>query len=141
MGSGGIVPCILNLSTRWRWSVSFTLPAALSRGSNSRYPLGRRLGGSQSRSGRGGEEKNSHHRPCRESNPGRPVHMSYPSHNRCVLQYEATFQRPSVHVPVRKDSDTNRATEPMPSVSLGSSVNLVTRQGAPRPGFDYRQGH
>jgi hypothetical protein len=34
-----------------------------------RYPLDRRLGGPQSRSGRGGEDKNS--QPCRESNPTR----------------------------------------------------------------------
>jgi hypothetical protein len=34
-------------------------PAALSPGESSRYPLDRRMGGPQSRSGRGGEEKNS----------------------------------------------------------------------------------
>jgi len=31
--------------------------------------LDRRLGGPQSRSGRGGEEKNFHHCPCRSSSP------------------------------------------------------------------------
>jgi hypothetical protein len=36
-----------------------------------RYPLDRRLGGAQSRSERGGEEKNFE--PCRESNPVRPA--------------------------------------------------------------------
>jgi hypothetical protein len=35
-------------------------PAALSRGKSPRYPLDRRLGGSQSRSGRCGEEKILH---------------------------------------------------------------------------------
>jgi hypothetical protein len=35
------------------------------------YPLDRRLGGPQSRSGRGGEEKNS--QPRRESNPRTPI--------------------------------------------------------------------
>jgi hypothetical protein len=34
-------------------------PAALPQGKSPRYPSDRRLGGSQSRSGRGGEEKNS----------------------------------------------------------------------------------
>jgi hypothetical protein len=34
-------------------------PAALLQGMTLRYPLDRRLGGPQSRSGRGGEEKNS----------------------------------------------------------------------------------
>jgi hypothetical protein len=56
-GSGGIVPRILDLGTRWReWSASRPLyPPAKSL----RCPLDRRLGGPQSRSGRGGEEKNS----------------------------------------------------------------------------------
>jgi hypothetical protein len=45
----------LDLATRWRWVVSFT-PRPL----YSQYPLGRRLGGPMSRSGRC---------PCRESNP------------------------------------------------------------------------
>jgi hypothetical protein len=37
--------------------------AALPQGKSPRYPLDRRLGGPQSRSGRGGEEKNSHPPP------------------------------------------------------------------------------
>jgi len=40
-------------------------PAALPRGKSPRYPLDRRLGGPQSRSGRGGEVKNPY--------PGRPA--------------------------------------------------------------------
>jgi hypothetical protein len=55
-GSGGIAPRILDLSTRWRWVTSFTL---YPQGKSPRYRLDRRLGGSQSRSGRGGEEKTS----------------------------------------------------------------------------------
>jgi hypothetical protein len=54
LGSGGIAPRILDLGTRWgEWSAprsSRFIP---------RYPLDRRLGGPQSRSGRGGEETNS----------------------------------------------------------------------------------
>jgi hypothetical protein len=38
-------------------------PAALPPEKESRYPLDRRLGGPQSRSGRGGEEKNSQPSP------------------------------------------------------------------------------
>jgi hypothetical protein len=38
------------------------------------YPLDRRLGGPQSRSGRGGEEKILSH--CRESNPRTPIVQS-----------------------------------------------------------------
>jgi len=55
----------------WRWVVSFTPRPLYSWGKNRRYPLNRKLGGSQSRSGRYGEERN----PClyRESNPGGPA--------------------------------------------------------------------
>jgi hypothetical protein len=38
-------------------------PAALPQGKGPWYPLDRRLGGPQSRSGRGGEEKNSQPQP------------------------------------------------------------------------------
>jgi hypothetical protein len=58
-GSGGIAPHILDLGTRWRWVVSFTLRPLYPQGKRPSYPLDRRLGGPQSRSGRGGEEKNS----------------------------------------------------------------------------------
>jgi hypothetical protein len=70
-GSGGIAPRILDLGTRWRWVVSFTPQPLYPRGKSPWYPLDRRLGGPQSRSGRGGEEKNSHSR--RESNPRTPI--------------------------------------------------------------------
>jgi len=49
--SGGTGPRVLNRGNRWRWEVSFT-PWPL----YPRYPLDRKLGRSQSRSGRGGEE-------------------------------------------------------------------------------------
>jgi hypothetical protein len=54
-GSGGIAPRILLTSELGGgvWSASHP------QGKNPWYPLDRRLGGSQSRSGRGGEEKNS----------------------------------------------------------------------------------
>jgi hypothetical protein len=42
-------------------------PVALPQERSPWYPLDRRLGGPQSRSGRGGEERNS--QPCQESNP------------------------------------------------------------------------
>jgi hypothetical protein len=50
---------ILDLGTRWRWVVSSTPRPSLPQGKSLRYPLDRRLSGPQSRSGRGGEEKNS----------------------------------------------------------------------------------
>jgi hypothetical protein len=46
-------------------------PAALPQGRRPWYPLDRRLGGPQSRSEHGGEEKNS--QPRRESNPRTPI--------------------------------------------------------------------
>jgi hypothetical protein len=50
-------------------------PAALPQGKSPRYPLDRRLGGPQSRSGRGGEEKNSQPPQGIElQNPDRPAH-------------------------------------------------------------------
>jgi hypothetical protein len=58
-GSGGIALCILDLGTRWRWVVSFTSRPLNSQGKSPWNPLDRRLGEPQSRSGRGGEKKNS----------------------------------------------------------------------------------
>jgi hypothetical protein len=58
-GSGGIAPGIVDLGTRWRSVVSFTLRPLYLQGKSPWYPLDRRLGGSQSRPGHGGEEKNS----------------------------------------------------------------------------------
>jgi hypothetical protein len=55
-GSGGIVPQILDLGTRWRWVVSFMPRPLYPRGKSPWYPLDRRLGGPQSRSGRDGEK-------------------------------------------------------------------------------------
>jgi hypothetical protein len=70
--SGDIAPRILNLGTRWRWEVTFTSHPLHPRCNSSRYPMDRRLGGLQSRSGCSGEEKKSHHYPSRELTPGRP---------------------------------------------------------------------
>jgi hypothetical protein len=63
MGSRGIAPLILDLGTRWRWVVCFTHRPLYPQGKNHRYPLDRRLGGPQSRSGHDGEQKNSQPRP------------------------------------------------------------------------------
>jgi hypothetical protein len=57
--SQGIAPRILDLGTRRRWVVSFTPRPLYPQGKSPWYPSDRRLGGPQSRSGRGGEEKNS----------------------------------------------------------------------------------
>jgi hypothetical protein len=52
--SGRIDP-YFDLGTSWRWVVSFTPLPLYPRGKRLRYPLVRRLGGPQSRSGRHGE--------------------------------------------------------------------------------------
>jgi hypothetical protein len=56
-GSGGIAPRILDLGSGWRWVVSFTPQQLCSQGMSPRHPLDR-LVGTESRSGRGGEEIN-----------------------------------------------------------------------------------
>jgi hypothetical protein len=58
-GNGSIAPRIHDLGTRWRCVVSFTARPFYPQGKSPWYPLDWRLGGHQSRSGRGGEEKNS----------------------------------------------------------------------------------
>jgi hypothetical protein len=62
-GSGHIAPYIFDLDTRWRWVVSFTPRLLYPQGKNPWCPLDSRLGGPQSRFGRGGEKKNSHPLP------------------------------------------------------------------------------
>jgi hypothetical protein len=75
-GSGGIAPCILDLGTRWKRVVSFTTRPLYPQEKSPRYPFERRLSGPQSRCGRVGEEKNSHHPPEIEfPNPNRSVHV------------------------------------------------------------------
>jgi hypothetical protein len=71
---GGISTRILHLVTRKRWVVSFTPRPLYPQGKSPRYPLARRLGGPQSRSGRCDEEKNSQPPPGIEPwNPDRPA--------------------------------------------------------------------
>jgi hypothetical protein len=69
-GSGGIAPRILILGIRWSWAVSFTSRSLYLQGKSPWYPLDRRLGGPQNRSGRG-NERNLYRYSCRESIPGR----------------------------------------------------------------------
>jgi hypothetical protein len=58
-GSEGTAPRILNHDSRWGWVISFTPRSLYPRKESLCYPLDRRPGGAQSRSGRGGEEKTS----------------------------------------------------------------------------------
>jgi len=43
-GSGGIAPCILDLSSRWRWMVKFTPQQLYSQEKKPQYPLDRGVG-------------------------------------------------------------------------------------------------
>jgi hypothetical protein len=58
-GSGGIDPSVLDIGIRWRLVVSFTPRPLRPQGKSFWYPLDRRLGGLQNRSGHSGEQKNS----------------------------------------------------------------------------------
>jgi len=62
-GIGGIALHILDLSTGWSGVVSFMPWLLYPHGKSPWYPLDRRLGGTQSCSGCGGEEKNSQPTP------------------------------------------------------------------------------
>jgi len=57
--SGGRASRIIDLDTRCKWVVSFTLRPLYRQGKSPRYPLDRRLAGSHTLFGRGGEEINS----------------------------------------------------------------------------------
>jgi hypothetical protein len=60
-----------DLGTRWRWVVSYIPRQLYPQGKSPWYPLDRGLGGPQSRSGHGGEEKIPI--PRRESNLRTPI--------------------------------------------------------------------
>jgi hypothetical protein len=71
--SGGIAPRILELATTLRWAESFMLRPLYPQEKSLWSPLHRRLGGPQSRSARGGEEKNSQPLPGFEPAINQPV--------------------------------------------------------------------
>jgi hypothetical protein len=69
MGKWKYSSTLLDLGTSWEVSGQLHMLAALPPGKSSRYPVARRLGSAQSRSGLCEVEKISWR--CRESNPGR----------------------------------------------------------------------
>jgi hypothetical protein len=89
--NGGIILPILDLGTRWRWVVSFTPRPPYLQGKSPWYPLDRRLGGPQSRSGCGGEEKNSQPLPRLEPPIMQPISQRYPNEFRfCLFRFFLT---------------------------------------------------
>jgi hypothetical protein len=138
-GNGGIAPRILDLGTRWRWVVSFAPRPLYPQGMSPWYPLGKRLGGPQSCSGRGGEEKNSQPPPPQDLNPRTPiVQPIVQRYTNWVITAMCTICILQMH-----------SFRFLYLVSLGvhlfqiqcSSVGTVTRLGAGQPGFDFRQRH
>jgi hypothetical protein len=75
--SGGIAPRILDLGARWRWVVRYTPRPRYPKGRSPWYPLCRRLGGPQSRSGCSGEGKNPQSLPGLEPPIIQPVTQRY----------------------------------------------------------------
>jgi hypothetical protein len=91
-GSGGIFPRILDLGTTWRWVVSFRPQPLYPQGKTLWYPLDRRLSGSQCRSGRDGEEKNSQLRPGLEPPIIQPEAQHYTTELYRLLVYMARLE-------------------------------------------------
>jgi hypothetical protein len=77
LGSGDISPHIFDLGTTWSWVGSFTIRPPYPQRKSPCYPLERRMGGPQSRSGHGGEEKNSQTLPGLEPPIIQPVAQRY----------------------------------------------------------------
>jgi hypothetical protein len=101
LGSGGIAPLIFYLGTRWRWVVSFTPRQLYSQGKSPWYPLYRRLDGLPSRSGRGGEEKNSQPLPELELQIIQPVAHTYTTELFrlvCVWRDWGNLRKPSAKI-------------------------------------------
>jgi hypothetical protein len=67
------------------------VPAALPQGKSAWYPLDRRLGGLQSRSGGGGEEKNSHPLPGLEPPIIQPVAQRYTTELSRLLNWRMRY--------------------------------------------------
>jgi hypothetical protein len=89
--------------TRWSWVVGFTPLPLYHQGKSPWHPLDRRLGGPQSRSGRGGEEKNSQPLPGFEPPVIQPVPRSYTTEIAQLLigQYDIKMLKLSL----QQDSD------------------------------------
>jgi hypothetical protein len=81
---------ILNLGARWSWVISFTPWTLYPQGKSPSYTLNRRLGGSQSRSGRGGEEN-----PRSSSPQPSAIPLSYPG---SLIKFQLHVQLKNGHI-------------------------------------------
>jgi hypothetical protein len=128
-GSGGVTQRILDLGTRWRWVVSFTLRPFCPHGKSPWYPLDRRLGGPQSRSAGGGEEKNS--QPLPELEP--PIIRLVAQHYTTELQNKSQLSSISLTIALSMVDKTVTLTqiEALWVVTLCSVAEGYQRFGEP----------
>jgi hypothetical protein len=141
-GNGGITPRILNLGTRWRWVVSFTLRPLYPRSKSLRYPLDGRLDGPQSRSGRGGEGNKSHQCPFRELNTGYLARnlvsvLSYFAPHACITDFNNSLPAGVgnfyLHHRVQNGSGSHPASYPMDTRALSLGVKRPGREADHSP--------
>jgi hypothetical protein len=121
-GSGGIAPRIPDLSTRCRWVVSFTPWPLYPQGKSLWYPLERRLGGTQSRFERGGEEKISQPLPGLEPLIIQPVAQRYTTELSQLLSGLGGEEKKSRNYHCRELNPGRPAHGPVCIVTKGTNV-------------------
>jgi hypothetical protein len=120
-GSGGIAPRIPDLGTTWRAVVNFTPRPLYLQGKNPWYPLDRRLGGPQSRSGCSAEEKSSQTLLGLESPNIQPVAQCYTT-ELSELRTQFWEGRPLRRGPVMMGS-CEHGNEPSNSIKVGEFLD------------------
>jgi hypothetical protein len=129
------VPRILNLGTRRRW-VQLHVSGAYPQGNLPRYPLDRRLGGPQSRSGRGREEKNSQPPPGNRT----PESRSSSLYLVCMVKLKYTYRlligKPERKIPhevwigfIWLEIGSSDDNEPLGSISSGEFLAWLAPWG------------
>jgi hypothetical protein len=120
---------ILYLYTRWKWMVSFTPRPLYPWKKSPLYPLDRRLGGPQSRSGRCGAERNVLPLPgielCRYTDWA--IHVDF-LNTKPYHRTKGIFQEFSHNTVMQSVIQLRTASEPisMPGAGYASQVILVT---------------
>jgi len=118
-GSPRIAPLFLNLCTGWRWVTSFTPQRLYLRDNSHRYPLDRRLGGPQNRSGCDSDCS------CRVLNPDHPSNVEW-----CSVRLRRRAVRPSLILSWHR---TFPSMDFKPSSGLWRRVLMWCRQRQPGP--------
>ena len=89
-GSGGLLPLILNLGTRWRCVVNFMPHPLYPRDKKTLHPLIRRVGGPQSYFGRFGEQKDLNPFENNNNKNAHNINFHYDRIHKC-LSFAGTF--------------------------------------------------